>query len=234
MDTPTQRTTLANDLSMPVLAPLIQMKGLFSKHPHLTALSAFYSGLAVYEQGAVLGRARRAQMVTLAKLLAEPGRERDACDALIASAKQDVEEYDHPPERFVEFFASTIAKPFASYRDPDTLKKMAKEQVRLGQVLEWIDMWFLSGIGLGLALPELVETMWRNSYETSDRRAWQQARQAGLDIPEHDTPLSLEDMEQVVLSQVAEYAREYVPEVVEPLGLPAAGEAIQEGETDDF
>ncbi len=85
-----------------------------------------------------------------------------------------------------------VAPPFASYQDPDTLKKMEREQIRLGQVLEWIDDWFLAGIGLGLAFPELVETMWRNSYETSDPRAWQQARQAGLDIPEHDTPLSLE------------------------------------------
>ncbi len=215
MDTP----TLASHFAGPILAPSIQMKGLFSKKPNLSLLSAFYSGLAVYQQAAVLGRTRHAQMETLAKLLAEPGKEREACDALIASAKEGVEEYGRPPERFIPFFASTIAKPFASYQDPDTLKKMAREQVRLGQVLEWIDMWFLSGIGLGLALPELVETMWRNSYETSDRRAWQQARQAGLDIPEHDTHLSLEDMEQEVLSQVAEYAREYVPEVVEPLGL---------------
>ena len=101
---------------MPILTPLIQMKGLFSKHPHLTALSAFYSGLAVYEQGAVLGYARNTQMVTLAKLLAESGKEREACDALIASAKQEVDEYGHPPERFVDFFASSVAKPFASYQ----------------------------------------------------------------------------------------------------------------------
>jgi hypothetical protein len=89
-------------------------------------------------------------------------------------------------------------------------------------VLQWMDIWFLAGIGLGLAFLESVARMWRNSYETNHSGSWELALQASLEVPKEDveTPLTLEEMEQVVLSQVAEYAREYIPEVVEPLRLP--------------
>jgi len=219
MTTPTHRITLAEHFSQPVLAPLIQMKGLFSKHAHVKMLSAFYSGLAVYQQAAVLGYARRAQMETLAKLLSPPGKEREACDALIEATKQEVAGYGHPPESFIDFFTNTLAKSF-EYQNLETFKRLSREDVRLGVALRWMDTWFLGGVGLGLAFPELVERMWRNSYETNDPEAWEQARQAGLDIPQHDTPLPLDEMEQVVLFQVTQYAREYVPEVIEPLRLP--------------
>ena len=180
-------------------------------------MSLLFSGLAVFQQAAVLGYAKNDQMETLAKLFALPGKERESCEHLIGATKANVEAYGHAPESFIDFFTKTVGNAFASYQDPDTLKRLDKEQVRLGDVLELIDTWFLAGIGLGLAFPEQVVEMWRNSYETKDPEAWEQARQAGLDIPQHDTPLSLEDMEQVVLSQVSEYAREHVPEVIEPL-----------------
>ena len=221
MAIPTHRSTLAEHFSQPILAPQVQMKGLFSKHPHISILSAFFAGLFVYQQAALLGYARNAQMETLAKLIASPGKEREVCDTLIESTKQVIEDYGHPPESFIDFFTGTVAKPFASYQNLDTLKRLSKEQVRLGMALGWIEPWFRAGLGLGLAFPELVERMWRNNYErANDPGEWEQARRAGLDIPEHDTPLSLEEMEQVVLSQVTHYAREYVPEVIEPLKLP--------------
>lgn len=214
MDTP----TLASHFAGPVLTPSIQMKGLFSKKPNLSMMSAFYSGLAVYQQGAVLGYARNSQMETLATLFATSGNEKDACDALIEASKEDVAEYGRP-DNFIDFFTSTCAKQFASFRNLDAIKEMSKEQVRLGIALGWIDYWFLAGVGVGLAFPELVKTMWHNGYEAVDPESWEQARRAGLDIPERQTPLPLEEMEKVVLSQAAEYAHQYFPEVIGPLRL---------------
>lgn len=75
MTTSTTRITLAHHFSQPVLAPLIQMKGLLSKKPYLNLLSVLHAGLAVFEQAAVLGRARNIQMETLAKLFSTPGNE---------------------------------------------------------------------------------------------------------------------------------------------------------------
>lgn len=220
MDTP----TLASHFAGPVLAPLIQMKGLFSKKPNLSLLSTLYSGVAVFEQGAVLGYARNTEMETLAKLFTYPGQEKEACNAFIEATKENIEGYGHPPESFVDFFSKTVgAGLFTSYHDlsyPETLKQLSNNQVRLGMVLDWMDTWFSAGIGLGLAFPDLVKSMWQNSYETVDPERWEQARRAGLHIPEHQTPLSIEEMEKVVLSQAAEYAREYFPEVIGPLRLP--------------
>ena len=120
------------------------MKGLFSKKPHVTALSLLFSGLAVFQQAAVLGYAKNDQMETLAKLFALPGKERESCEHLIGATKANVGAYGHAPESFIDFFTKTVGNAFASYQDPDTLKRLDKEQVRLGDVLELIDTWFLA------------------------------------------------------------------------------------------
>jgi len=200
------------------------MKGLFSKKPHLSLLSAYYAGVAVFQQGAVLGYARNSQMEILAKLFATPGQEREACDHLIEATKENVEGYGQLPESFTDFFSKTVGagmfKAHENLSHLETLDRLSRDTVRVGMALGWLDTWFLAGVGLGLAFPEQVEKMWREGYETTDPEAWERARQAGLDIPEQQTLLSMEEMEQVVLSQVTPYAHEYVPEVIEPLRLP--------------
>jgi hypothetical protein len=201
------------------------MKGLLSKKPYLNLLSVLYAGLVVFEQAAVLGRARNTQMETLAKLFSTPGDERGACDHLIEATKENIQGYGQTPESFIDFFTKTVgAGAFESYQNPDTFKQLSRKEVQLWMVLNWMEVWFYAGIGLGLAFPESVVRMWRNSYEVDRSGIWERAQQAGafLDIPKKDaeTPLTLEEMEQVVLSQVAEYAREYFPEIVAPLKLP--------------
>ena len=61
--------------------------------------------------------------------------------------------------------------------------------------------------------------MWENSHESTNPIGWERARQAGLNIPEHYTAIPIEEMEQVALLQLAEYAQAYMPEVIGPLGL---------------
>jgi hypothetical protein len=127
MTTPAYRITLAEHFSQPVIGPLVEMKGLFSKKPHLRLLSVMYAGLAVFQQGAVLGYARNVQMETLAKLFAAPGNERDACDALIEAAKENIQGYGQTPESFIDFFTKAVASgPFASYQNLDILKQLSR------------------------------------------------------------------------------------------------------------
>ena len=211
--------TLAEYFAGPALEPVVKLKGLFSKKPNLSLLSAFYVGLVVYQQGAVLGYARNADMETLARLFATPGKEREACDYLIEASQEEIREYGGSPDNFIDFFTSTCAKPFASFWHPDTIKRLSKEQVRLGVALVWIEGWFKAGLGLGLSSPQLVEIMWKNGYESIDHERWEQLHRAGLDIPAQNTPLPLKEWEQVVLSRAGQYAREYVPDVVGPLRL---------------
>ena len=215
--------TLAEHFAEPILGPLIQMKGLFKKQPHVSLLSALFSGVAVFQQGAVVGRATTAQCEIIAKLLTTSGMETEACSALVESAKKAVDDYGREPESFIKFFTKVVGPPqFASYDDLDVIKELDKEQARLGMVLGWMDVWFLSGIGLGIAFPELVAKMWKNSYESTNPIGWEQARQAGLNIPEHYTAIPIEEMEQVALLQLAEYAQAYMPEVIGPLGFVVA------------
>lgn len=217
MNTSTRRITLAEHVSQPVVSPLIQMKGLFSKHPHLRLSSVLYAGVWVFGQGAVIAYSRNSQMETLAKLWANPGKERESCDHLIAATKEVVEGYGQSPESFIDFFTKTVGGGLgASNLTLETMKRLSRNTVRLGMALEWMDIWFRAGLGLGLAFPDLVEKMWRQSYEGNSPEDQEQARQAGLEIPED---IILEEMVQIVLSQVAEYAREYVPEVIAPLNL---------------
>lgn len=120
---------LSIHLSKPILAPLVQMKGLFSKRPHLKPLSAFQSGLVVYQLGALLAHARGAQMETLANLLA-PGQERALCDGIIEEIKRQGDGYGHLPKNFLDFFASAAAEQFASYQNLEFIERLRKEQGR--------------------------------------------------------------------------------------------------------
>ena len=72
MITPTPRTTLAVYISLPQVTPLVQMKGLFSKHPYLTFSSVLYAGVWLFGQGAVIAYSRNSQKEILAKLWANP------------------------------------------------------------------------------------------------------------------------------------------------------------------
>jgi len=217
MITPTPRTTLAVYISLPQVTPLVQMKGLFSKHPYLTFSSVLYAGVWLFGQGAVIAYSRNSQKEILAKLWANPGGESESCDHLIATTKEIVEGYGQPPESFIEFFTNTVGRGLgASNLTPEKMKELSSHTVRLGMAMEWMETWFRAGLGLGLTFPDLVEKMWRQSYEGISPEDQEQARQVGMEVPEN---ITLEEMVQIVLTIVAAYAREYVPEVIEPLKL---------------
>jgi len=83
-----------------------------------------------------------------------------------------------------------------------------------------LESWLMSGIGFGASYPELVQKMWVKTYETPmDQDEWAKAREHGLAIPEEQTPLPLEEMEQLVLLEVGRYVYEYFPQLIDPLGL---------------
>ena len=87
-------------------------------------------------------------------------------------------------------------------------------------ILPKLDEWLMSGIGFGATYPELVQKMWVKTYETlRDQDEWAKAREHGLAIPEEQTPVPLEEIEQHVLLEVGRYVYEYFPQLIDPLGL---------------
>jgi len=219
-------------LAQPVLAPVIELSGVLSKRPYVRTLSGLLASLAVFQMGAVLGRARRDKSESLSKLIsmrAANDNERESIARefrreIEEATKEELENYrnnrSHDPYSFFDYFRFLQGPKFdEAFGDPKALKSMTKEKARLHQALDWINFWGVNGVGLGITYPELVEQLWRKSYETPDDH-WDLARSAGLQIPAHQELLPLEEMERAVVSDVIEYARQYVPDVVEDLELP--------------
>ena len=89
----------------------------------------------------------------------------------------------------------------------------------LKEVESTIKYGMVEGIGFGSLLPDLPETMYRESNDDIDIEAWELWKESGLEIPESPTVVSLEEQEQTLLSMVATYAQAYFPELIEPLKL---------------
>ena len=161
-------------------------------------------------------------MQLLAKMLAEPGRGTTFYDAIPQMANKLASDYGTEVQSFYDLWIATLAPRENDYFDIDTLRRLYRQKVRLGDMLPWLTMWLAYGVCFGATYAEMTERIWRQEFEKVDPESWQKARAAGLDIPERFTPLALEEMQHVVLLAVADYAREYFPELVEPLGLDLA------------
>jgi len=198
-------------------------KGLFGGH-YIRFLPFLDVGGWLYETGAILGRARHDRLEILATMLCEPGREEGFCEWLYDLARKRIAEYGTEPDSFLRFFTEMeLRKARVSLSDPRQLKRAADMKLSLEQAGTMSQLHFLEGIGFGSAFPDLTERMWRQTYEPIKEDvwdAWADARRHGLHIPVPEgRPPTLEEREQQVLVQVASYATEYFPDLVEPLGL---------------
>jgi len=201
----------------------IMQKGLFGGH-YVRFMPFLDVGGWLYQTGAVLGRARSDRLEILAKMLCEPGREEGFREWLYDLARKRVAEYGRQPDSFFHLFMTTeFQKAGLSLSDPGGLKRAAGTKLSLEQAGTMSQLHFLEGVGLGSGFPELTERMWRQAYEPIKQDtldAWAEARRYGVHIPiPEGSPPTLEEREQQVLLEVADYAAEYFPELIEPLGL---------------
>lgn len=210
------RPTLGDHLSMEVMGPLVEKR---TGGYEVRVLPCLMQSLWVFLKGVVLGRARCDRLEILARLFAEPGHENDVRTLLCDMAAKRVNHYGKEPDSFYNFWFKTQF-PSIDFLDLDAVRKLYKKKVRLGEMLKLCDSWLLNGIGFGARFPELTEQLWRIEYEThTDSELWARLRQAGLDIPEKQTMLPLEEMTQEVLHDVASYVNEFMPNLAEPLNL---------------
>lgn len=185
-------------------------------------------GLYLYESGVVLGLARRDRLETLAKLFSKPGDQRELCTWMRDAAAKRLQEYDGEPETFGDFFLRTEL-PRLGLTPATELARRAREKIELTPVAQARLMHHMpEGVGFGAVYPELTQKMWGQAYETPDRDTWAEARQAGLDIPEEPEIIPLEQRQQDVLLQVAAWAHDCYPELIEPLGLAQQLEELRE------
>lgn len=212
----TDRPSLTAYLVFPMAGEAVE-KGLFGA-PYMRFGRFLEIGFYVFTTGVLLGRARRDRIEILARLLAVPERENELCAFLRRAGTLLLEEYGREPESPLEFFMSTqLARAGLTY--PVGLLQAAKRKVPLTQADEGFSAFLLEGIAFGASLPDLAEALLTEICDKPDPESWRQARRAGLDIPEQQQTWPLEEWEQRVLLQVAAYAHQFRPDLVEPLGL---------------
>jgi len=179
--------------------------------------SMVYAGLWVFQKGALLGRARRSSFQTMGSLVAQPGS--NAAQAMKQSAEERMSRISSTEvTNFWEFWCLT-EYPNVAFGDFKVLKSLFRRKIRLYEVISKAAFWAADGIGFGAKFPDFIESLWRRTYETPDPEKWNRARQAGVDLPEHQALLPLEDAETQVLAEVRAFAQQNRPDLVGPLAL---------------
>ena len=188
----------------------------------------------LYENGAILGRARSDKLTILAKTFpADPGKEDSFINELQNVARERLNEYKKEfkkePSSFIDlFYLLELKRLGLSLADTElkTLRKASGERYSLKQAGPYIKMFGLEGIGFGSCFPELTEKMYRKGHENINMDVWTEMKEHGAALPEEPTIISLEEQEQLVLQMVAAYASEHYPELLDPLDLRSF---VQEG-----
>jgi hypothetical protein len=211
--------TFIGFLSIPVVTKVAKTRLFGGPYVHFGGFLMVCSYL--YENGAILGRAKRDKLTELAKMFSIPGTEVENINSLQEQAKTRLKKFGGEPSSFYIFFISGELEKLGLSLSSDlkVLKKAFKEKWSLKTTEPFIKIFGLEGIGFGSSFPELTEKMYRNSYENIDMDVWTKHRAHGLAIPEKPTIISLEEQEKTVLQMVAAYASEYYPELLDPLDL---------------
>jgi len=179
--------------------------------------SVFFAGLWVFQKGALLGRARRSSFQTLGSLVAKPGS--NVAEAMKQGAEERMSRIaSREVADFWEFWRQT-EYPNVAFGDLKVLKFLFRRKIRLYKVISKAAFWAAEGIGFGATFPDFIESLWRRTYENPDLENWNRARQVGLDLPEHQTLLPLEEVEPQVLAEVRAFAQQNRLDLVGPLSL---------------
>lgn len=181
----------------------------------------------LYENGAILGRAKSDKLTILAKLFpADLGKEESFINELQNVAQERLNEYkrefEKEPSSFLDiFYLLELKKVGLSLADTNlkTIRKASEEKYSLKQAEPYIKMFGLEGIGFGSCFPELTEKMYRKGHENINMDVWAEMREHGATLPEEPTVITLEEQEEIVLQMVAAYTSEFYPELLDPLDL---------------
>ena len=179
--------------------------------------------MMVYQKGAILGMVKGDNNDRIAALtsliVAQEGKEQEVWNGFRELAKKALDDYGKEPDNFTDFVKKTVW-PEVEFGNWRVLKQLYNEKARLGDVLLMRFQFDTArGIGFGALYPELVKKMWFNAYEKEwDKQVLAEAREHGVNLPKQD-PLPLAEIEQIVLQEVAEFIKQYHPNLIKPLGL---------------
>jgi hypothetical protein len=213
--------TLGQHMSHEALRPLVRKK-LFGGYEVLLGPCICTVSIWLFQKGAILGRTRSGRLNVLAKLLprtwANSGKETDVCGVLQEEAKKRLDEFGIEPDSFPTFWLKT---EFSTLNRTNLeLIMLSMKKVPLGKIVPKLDTWLMSGIGFGATYPELVQKMWKGTYETLiNMDKWIESKEYGPAISKKQILYPLEEIEQNILLEVGRYISKYSPQLLEILGL---------------
>ncbi len=217
MESNQERMMLGERFAMDAVGPVVEKNK--SGGYEISGFNMLISGLWVFQKGAILGRARADRIEVLAKLVAQEGGEEKMCAFWRSSSEKLLDDSGKRQSSFMDLWTK-LRFPSVDLGNMDVLKTLHSRKYRLGEMLPQFQVAAAVGIGLGALYPELVQKMWINAYETDrDRQIWEKARSAGLDIPGKQSHLPLREMEELVLLEVYDFAKDYHPSLIKPLDL---------------
>ena len=216
MATHSNRVSLGEFLGMEYVGPLVE-KSLFGGY-QVRYVPFPWAGLQVFIKGVVLGRALHDKAEVLARLLGKKSSEQKMEQGFGEVAEKMLEDCRGLPDSLLDLWEKAAAPEGHGFSDLNTLQGLYKRKEPLDAMLPWLTMWCWEGVGFGVTYPDHVAQMWRSNFETtSSQESWNQARTAGLDLPEHPEPISLEEMERGVLEAAREYARTDFPDILDDI-----------------
>ena len=229
--TVTPRNSVLPYLAGFILAPFVG-KGLLSEK-WVSLGQCVIAAQVAYETGALLGYRFREQMPTFAKLFCEPGHETELATYLKESTRAEMSRCQGESMTFFRLrWETDVAFTMEAMRragrtkltDTGDFHLIAGERIRAVDVSPWLQTVTAKGIGLGSGLPQLMEKLWRNSYELpmgeEDVRAVAQLRAHGLELPQSlAEPESLEAAQARAVSWIIPYISHHCPEMMQELGL---------------
>ena len=102
---------------------------------------------------------------------------------------------------------------------PELLLKILADKLSQEQALETIAVYMYEGTALGLCDPKLFRELYDWPLTNFDRENWDQARAAGLDIPESPDQVPFEELQNDLVQMFTEYCAEFCPNEGRELGL---------------
>ncbi len=104
-----------------------------------------------------------------------------------------------------------------TFSDWTDFPKLAKQKLRVANILSKLQLTAAEGVGLGSRFPVLTEKIFAHQV---DSKWWNELRSHGLDIPEYQPESkSMREREEEALSLIKPYVSKARPDLLSPLGL---------------
>ena len=170
--------------------------------------------IKLFTEGAIIGRARREQLLTIATMLGDPERVTSITEWIQKLGNDIMADYKRSPRSVIDLFLDSVLEPpwqsgiASTARDTESLEKatmIAQHAV-------------VMGIAFGVRHPELIPDMWRHDLDRTANREWWETL-ASLKVPVEPEPSSYEDKERMALRDLAIFVRSEYPKLLEPLSL---------------